>query len=153
MECHLNSIRSSALCLDLSAHLNVLGVQIEMANYRRSNEIRFCSGNTAYLHNEAEEDAKNNPRFTQAQAAALHQICRLDILDIRPNPVIACGGKVTITACCLVLDQSNQHWDESRMGNLTMPRKHSAVASLNSLRVFIIAVSYTHLTLPTNREV
>ena len=48
-------------------------------------------------------------------------------LTSEPNPVIAtCGGRHTTS--CLVLDKSNQRWDETRMGNLTMPRKSSAVA-------------------------
>merc|ERR1719397_1801282 len=62
-------------------------------------------------------------------------------LTSEPSPVIAtCGGRVGgyDTASCLVLDQSNQRWDESRMGDLTMPRSYSAVATLNSVGVFII---------------
>jgi len=62
-------------------------------------------------------------------------------LTAEPNPVIAtCGGKVggDDTASCLVLDKSNQRWDESRMGDLTMPRRYAAVATLNSVGVFII---------------
>ena len=59
-----------------------------------------------------------------------------------PNPVIAtCGGIVggwNATASCLVLEQSNQGWDESRMGELTLPRWRSAAATLNSVGVFII---------------
>jgi len=59
------------------------------------------------------------------------------------NPVVAtCGGRVggnyDATASCLVLDQSNHRWDESRMGDLTMPRALTAVATLNSVGVFII---------------
>jgi hypothetical protein len=63
-------------------------------------------------------------------------------LTSEPNPVIAtCGGRLRgedATASCLVLDESNQRWDESRMGDLTMPREYSAVATLNSVGVFII---------------
>ena len=58
-----------------------------------------------------------------------------------PDPVIAiCGGGPVgdPTASCLVLDKSNERWDESRMGNLTRPRTKSAVATLNSVGVFII---------------
>merc|ERR1711953_932962 len=43
-----------------------------------------------------------------------------------PTPLIAsCGGYTGegFTASCLVLDLENQRWDESRMGNLTMPRE------------------------------
>jgi len=63
-------------------------------------------------------------------------------LTSEPNPVLAtCGGRVgggDATASCLVLDKSNQRWDESRMGDLTMPRRRSAVATLKSVGVFII---------------
>ena len=62
-------------------------------------------------------------------------------LTSEPNPVIAtCGGQVgrDDTASCLVLDKSNHRWDESRMGDLTMPRGIAAVARLNSVGVFII---------------
>ena len=65
-------------------------------------------------------------------------------LTSEPNPVIAtCGGRFgsDATASCLVLDKSSQRWDESRMGNLTMPRSSSAVATLNSVGVFIIGGS------------
>ena len=60
-------------------------------------------------------------------------------LTTQPNPTIAvCGGRDGhfATASCLVLDKSNQLW--RRSGNLTMPRKDAAVASLNSVGVFII---------------
>jgi len=63
------------------------------------------------------------------------------------NPVIAtCGGVVgrATAASCLVLDQSNHRWDETRMGDLTMPRKYSAVATLNSVGVFIIGGQSTN---------
>ena len=62
-------------------------------------------------------------------------------LTSEPNPVIAtCGGMEAgvFTASCLVLDKSDQSWDESRMGDLTMPRGFSGVATLNSVGVFII---------------
>ena len=63
-------------------------------------------------------------------------------LTSEPNPVIAtCGGEVVgraTTASCLVLDKSNHRWDESRMGDLTRPRRLSAVATLDSVGVFII---------------
>jgi len=62
-------------------------------------------------------------------------------LTSEPNPVIAtCGGRVggDDTASCLVLDESNQRWDESRMGDLTIPRNQAAVATLNFVGVFII---------------
>jgi len=63
-------------------------------------------------------------------------------LTSEPNPALAtCGGRVgrvVYTASCLVLDKSNQRWDESRMGNLTMPRRDAAVATLNFVGVFII---------------
>jgi len=63
-------------------------------------------------------------------------------LTSEPNPVPAtCGGKevgVDTTASCLVLDKSSQHWNASRMGDLIMPREFSAVATLNSVGVFII---------------
>ena len=63
-------------------------------------------------------------------------------LTSEPNPVLAtCGGRVGgegITASCIVLDKSNDRWDESRMGNLTMPRYASAAISLNFLGVFMI---------------
>ena len=62
-------------------------------------------------------------------------------LTSEPNPVIAtCGGRHghSVSRTCLVLDKSNQRWDESRMGNLTMLREWAAVATLNSVGVFII---------------
>ena len=59
-------------------------------------------------------------------------------LTSEPNPVIATCGGVGGGASCLVLDKINQRWDESRMGNLTMPREASAVATLNFVGVFII---------------
>jgi len=64
-----------------------------------------------------------------------------------PNPVVAtCGGEVGdgYTVSCLVLDKSNQSWDESRMGDLTMPRRKGAVATLNSVGVFIIGGTATN---------
>ena len=65
---------------------------------------------------------------------------RLDhamFLTSEPNPVIAtCGGRHTTT--CLVLNKSSQRWDNSMMGNLTMPRRAAAVVSLNFVGVFII---------------
>ena len=62
-------------------------------------------------------------------------------LTSEPNPVIAtCGGSPT--ASCLVLDPINKLWDESRMGDLTMPRSYSAVATLNSVGVFFIGGDY-----------
>jgi len=58
-------------------------------------------------------------------------------LTSEPNPVLAtCGGHAL--ASCLVLDKSSQHWNTSRMGDLTMPREFSAVATLNSVGVFIV---------------
>jgi len=68
-------------------------------------------------------------------------------LTAGPNPAIAtCGGVVGRdgTASCLVLDKSNHRWDESRMGDLTMPRDLAAVATLNSVGVFIIGGSGTN---------
>jgi len=54
-----------------------------------------------------------------------------------PGALIAtCGG--VYTASCLVLDQVNQRWEESRMGNLTMWRKYAAVARLNYIGVFLL---------------
>ena len=58
--------------------------------------------------------------------------------------VAACGGQIEkgrwsgYTASCLVLDQINKRWDESRMGNLTMERTLSAVATLDHVGVFIV---------------
>jgi len=63
-------------------------------------------------------------------------------LTAGPNPVIAtCGGEDGIyytTASCLVLDKINHRWDESRMGDLTRPRRNAAAATLDSVGVFII---------------
>ena len=58
-----------------------------------------------------------------------------------PSALVAtCGGFTggSYTASCLVFDQINQRWDETRMGSLTMRRYPSAVATLNSIGVFII---------------
>ena len=68
-------------------------------------------------------------------------------LTSEPDPVIAtCGGALgtgqhggsTPTSSCLVLDQSNQRWDDSRMSSLTESRYGGATARLNSIGVFII---------------
>ena len=67
-------------------------------------------------------------------------------LTAEPSSVIAtCGGLVgdinsaeIISASCLVPDKANQGWDESMMGNLTIPREASAVASLMSVGVYVI---------------
>jgi len=57
-----------------------------------------------------------------------------------PSPLVAtCGGYVgSYTTSCLVLDPINQHWDESRMGNLAMVRHYSAATTLNNIGVFIV---------------
>jgi len=57
-----------------------------------------------------------------------------------PSPLVAtCGGYVgRYTTSCLVLDPINQHWDESRMGNLAMVRHYSAATTLNNIGVFIV---------------
>lgn len=58
-------------------------------------------------------------------------------LTSEPNPVLAtCGGHAL--ASCLVLDKFSGHWNQNRMGDLTMQREFSAVATLNSVGVFII---------------
>merc|ERR1719219_2346103 len=60
-----------------------------------------------------------------------------------PMPLIAsCGGSTVSsrrdwTASCLVLDLENQRWDESRMGNLTMPRDGGAVVELKQGVLFL----------------
>merc|ERR1719278_366478 len=57
-----------------------------------------------------------------------------------PTPLIAsCGGFTggDFTASCLVLDLDNQRWDESRMGNLTMPRYNGAVVELKQGVLFL----------------
>merc|ERR1712226_405993 len=64
-----------------------------------------------------------------------------------PTPLIAsCGGYAggrsgyaagDPTASCLVLDLDNQRWDESRMGNLTMPRFGGAVVELKQGVLFL----------------
>ena len=68
------------------------------------------------------------------------RVSHTTFLTSEPNPVIAtCGGSWSYaTEVCFVLDQSNQRWDESRMGDLTMPRMGAAVATLNYVGVFII---------------
>ena len=57
-----------------------------------------------------------------------------------PIPLVAtCGGTTEgYTASCLVLDAVNQRWDESRMGNLTVPRSLGAVAVLKHIGVFYL---------------
>jgi uncharacterized coiled-coil protein SlyX len=54
--------------------------------------------------------------------------------------VAACGGRTEggYTASCLVLDPTNQRWDESRMGSLTMSRNLGAAATLDHIGVFIV---------------
>ena len=58
--------------------------------------------------------------------------------------VAACGGQIEkgrwsgYTASCLVLDQVNQRWDESRMGDLTMKRADGAAARLDNIGVYIV---------------
>merc|ERR1712061_277221 len=57
-----------------------------------------------------------------------------------PTPLVAsCGGFTggDYTASCLVLDLENQRWDESRMGNLTMPRDGGAVVELKQGVLFL----------------
>ena len=56
-----------------------------------------------------------------------------------PMPLIAsCGGETgDYTASCLVLDLENQRWDDSRMGNLTMPRYRGAVVELKQGVLFL----------------
>ena len=52
-----------------------------------------------------------------------------------------CGGYVRgrgVTASCLVLDQINQRWGESRMGNLTIERNRGVAATLDRIGVFIV---------------
>ena len=72
-------------------------------------------------------------------------------LTLDPHPSIAtCGGSKKIPGenfqekSCVVLDKVNNRWDAERMGDLTMPRYKSAVASLDSLGVFIIGGSDTN---------
>ena len=58
-----------------------------------------------------------------------------------PDPVIAtCGGAIRTraTSSCLVLDQSNQRWDDSRMGRLTTQRYIGAITRMNFIGVFFI---------------
>jgi len=65
-------------------------------------------------------------------------------LVLEPTPAIACcGGFLTdkLTdplSSCLVLDRENHRWNEIRMGDLTIPRKHSAVVSLHFVGVYIL---------------
>merc|ERR1712061_584842 len=57
-----------------------------------------------------------------------------------PTPLIAsCGGETggDATTSCLVLDLENQRWDESRMGNLIMPRYYGAVVELKQGVLFL----------------
>merc|ERR1712061_64727 len=57
-----------------------------------------------------------------------------------PTPLIAsCGGETggDATTSCLVLDLENQRWDESRMGNLIMPRHYGAVVELKQGVLFL----------------
>ena len=62
-------------------------------------------------------------------------------LTSEPRAQIAvCGGytEQEWTSSCLVLDQINQRWDNTRMGSLTMARGYAAVARLNYVGVFLI---------------
>ena len=43
-----------------------------------------------------------------------------------------------------MLDPINQHWDESRMGSLTMERGYSAVATIDQIGVFIVGGAFTN---------
>jgi len=63
---------------------------------------------------------------------------------MEPTPLIACCGGFLTTkltdplSSCLVLDREYHRWDETRMGDLTIPRKHSAVVSLHFVGVYIL---------------
>ena len=63
-------------------------------------------------------------------------------LTAESHPFIAtCGGRNMDredSASCLVLDQVNRRWDNSRLGNLTIPRYGGAVVTLNYIGVYII---------------
>ena len=54
--------------------------------------------------------------------------------------ITVCGGytEQAWTSSCLVLDQINQRWDDTKMGSLTVARGYSAVARLNYVGVFLI---------------
>ena len=59
-----------------------------------------------------------------------------------PIPMVAtCGGtadNIKVKTSCLVLDVANQSWDDRRLGDLTMPRVHGAVAVLRDIGVFYL---------------
>ena len=59
-------------------------------------------------------------------------------LVMEPTPAIACCGGGDPLTSCLVLDRENHRWDETRMGDLTTPRKHSSVVSLHFVGVYIL---------------
>ena len=79
-------------------------------------------------------------------------ILREKILIARPL-IVTCGGYTVSCWCqtdsCLVLNPApnSQHWEERRLGSMTMPRHHSAAARLNHIGVYIIGGE-----LPTNRR-
>ena len=73
--------------------------------------------------------------------------CHSTFVTSEPTSIVAtCGGQTEegYTASCLVLDQINQRWDDSRMGSLTMPRYQSAVATLDYIGVFIVGGDTTN---------
>ena len=60
---------------------------------------------------------------------------------VTSGQVATCGGYIRgrgVTASCLVLDQINQRWDESKMGNLTMERNGGVAVTLDRIGVFIV---------------
>ena len=58
-----------------------------------------------------------------------------------------------LTACGTHVSLTENYFEDENFYNPTLPSPQFALESLKSTDIYSESVSYTHLTLPTNREV